>query len=168
MGDRSQLVLPPMMERRVPSFGDACAPDQTLGTGGEPVSAPRRRSDDSQFRVISLHGSLTSDPELESTTTGTSLANLRVAVQRPMRTGKDAGDSVVFKDPTIRTTAVRVLLTWATQSNAILPAEMKALFTPGNRPQPPEPHRSRAFAPPRGGRAARPVRPARRSLPNRG
>ncbi len=44
---------------------------------------------------VILHGRLTTDPELKATTTGTSVANLRVAVQRPKRNGEDAGADYV-------------------------------------------------------------------------
>ena len=40
---------------------------------------------------VILHARLTADPELKTTTNGTPLANLRVAVQRPKRNGEDAG-----------------------------------------------------------------------------
>jgi len=44
---------------------------------------------------VILHGRLTADPELKDTTTGTSVTNLRVAVQRPKRNGEDAGADYV-------------------------------------------------------------------------
>jgi single-strand DNA-binding protein len=51
--------------------------------------------DRSQFQVISLIGNLTRDPELRTTPSGTSVSDLRLAINRPKKNGEDQGADYV-------------------------------------------------------------------------
>ena len=48
-----------------------------------------------QFQIISLTGRLTTDPTVRTSSSGSEIASLRVAVQRPRKDGNDQGADYV-------------------------------------------------------------------------
>jgi single-strand DNA-binding protein len=48
-----------------------------------------------QFQIISLIGNLTRDPELRTTPSGSSVSDLRLAINRPKKNGEDQGADYV-------------------------------------------------------------------------